>query len=132
MPNWRTTYADPEFSAWLSSPDPCAGETRSQLLRRAVSNGDAARVVRFYQGFEREGHASAGHQRAHQPRPTAAGGRPIYSRDEIKQLYEKRRLRQIDDRQWSAIESDIFAAGREGRVAGALNLTDGTAVSRLR
>jgi hypothetical protein len=99
-------------------------------LRRAVGNGDAARVVRFYRGYQQEGHVPAGHQRAAQSRPAA--GRPIYSRDEIKQLYEKRRLGQIDDRKWSAIESDIFAAGREGRVAGALNLTDGTAVSRLR
>jgi hypothetical protein len=37
LPDWRATYADPEFSAWLQSPDPYAGETRSQLLRRAVA-----------------------------------------------------------------------------------------------
>jgi hypothetical protein len=98
-------------------------------LRNAVAAGDAGRVAAIYRGFEREGHHAPAHQsRAAQSRP---GGRPIYSREQIKQLYEKRRLGHITDARWAQIESDIFAAGREGRVVGALSLVDGTAMSRL-
>jgi hypothetical protein len=132
LPGWRATYADPDFADWLSAPDDYSAATRSQLLRHAVANGDASRVAAIYRGFQREAHAPAGHQRAAQSRPAATGGRPIYSREQIKQLYEQRRLGQINDAKWGPLEADIFAAGREGRVVGALNLSDGTALSRLR
>ena len=131
VPNWHEVYGDPRFSQWLSEQDPYNDGTRSQHLRRAVAAGDASRVVRFYAGFQREVHGAPAYQsRAAQSRP--GGGRPIYSREQIKQLYEQRRLGQIDDRRWNQIEADIFAAGREGRVAGAISLSDGTAMSRLR
>jgi hypothetical protein len=127
IPGWREIYADPAFSQWLQSQDPYAGETRSQLLRQAVAAGDASRVVRFYQGFEREAHhAPAGHQRAAQSRP----GGNIYT--QIADLYKRRRDGHIPDARWAQIEPDIFAAGREGRVVGALSLVDGIAMSRLR
>jgi hypothetical protein len=133
VPNWHEVYGDPRFSQWLSEQDPYNDGTRSQHLRRAVAAGDASRVVRFYQGFLAEAthHASAAHQRAHQSRQTASGNR-IYSRDEIKRLYEARRLGQIDDKRWGPLEADIFAAGRESRIAGAINPVDGTEMSRLR
>jgi hypothetical protein len=88
--------------------------------------------VAIYKGFEREGHASAGYARASQSRQTASGAKPLYSREQIKRLYEQHRLGHISDARWAQIEPDIFAASREGRVVGALNLTDGTAMSRLR
>src|SRR6516165_3788512 len=54
VPNWRDVYQNPAFSQWLSSPDDYSGATRSQLLRNAVANGDAHRVVQFYRGFQQE------------------------------------------------------------------------------
>jgi hypothetical protein len=131
IPSWRETYSNPQFSSWLSQPDPYAGETRSQLLRRAVAAGDAHRVVRFYQGFMQEAghHAPAGHQRAPQSRPAATGGN-VYTR--LANFYKQRRDGRINDANWARREADIIAAGREGRVIGALNLTDGTEMSRLR
>jgi hypothetical protein len=77
-------------------------------------------VVAIYRGFEREGHASAGYARASQSRQTASGAKPLYSREQIKRLYEQHRLGQISDARWAQIEPDIFAASREGRVVGAL------------
>jgi hypothetical protein len=131
IPDWRTTYADPAFSDWLQSPDPYAAETRSALLRRAVAAGDAHRVVRFYQGFMQEaGHHAPARQHASRPRWGASGGN-IYTRSQIADLYKRRRDGLIGDAAWARQEADIFAAGREGRVVGALNLTDGTALSRL-
>jgi hypothetical protein len=76
--------------------------------------------------------APAGHQRAHQSRPTATGGRPIYTRQQITDFYKQRRDGHISDADWARREADIVAAGREGRIAGALNLVDGTELSRLR
>jgi hypothetical protein len=133
VPTWREIYQNPRFSSWLSEPDPYAGEARSQLLRRAVAAGDAHRVVRFYQGFlQAAGHHAPARQHASQSRQTATGTKPIYTRPQIAKLYEERRLGRIDDTRWGPLEADIFAASREGRVAAALNLVDGTAMSRLR
>jgi hypothetical protein len=131
--DWRSTYADPQFSSWLSESDPYAEETRSQLLRRAVAAGDASRVVRFYQGFLTEAghHAPAYQSRASQSRQTATGGN-IYTRAQIAKFYEARRKGEISDADWARREADIFAASRQGRVAGALSLVDGTEMSRLR
>jgi hypothetical protein len=130
IPHWRGIFANPRFADWLESPDDYSAATRSQLLRNAVAAGDGGRVAAIYKGFQREGHAPA-RQHAAQSRSVGTSGKPIYSREQIKQLYEQHRLGQIDDRRWNQIEADIFAAGREGRVVGALSLVDGTAMSRL-
>jgi hypothetical protein len=133
LPGWRDVYNDARFSAWLSSHDPYNGVPRTQLLRQAVNAGDANRVVRFYQGFLNEigRYAPAGQQRASQPRQSAASGSRVYTRPQIADLYKQRREGRIDDARWARIEADIVAAGAQGRVAGALNLRDGTAMSRI-
>ena len=128
VPSWRDVYQDPGFSSWLSEPDDFSGTTRSQLLRNAVANGDAARVVRFYQGFQQEaGHHAPANQRSRRS-PQASGN--IYTRPQIKSLYEQRRLGRINDQKWAPLEADIVAAGREGRVVGAIHPVDGTEMSR--
>ena len=127
VPSWRDVYQDPRFSSWLSQPDEFSGATRSQLLRNAVANGDAFRVVRFYQGFLAE--AGQSQYRSYQSRRSPQASGKIYSRGEIKQLYESRRLGGIDAAKWGAIENDIIAAGREGRIVGAVG-PDGTEMSR--
>jgi hypothetical protein len=115
--DWRTTYADPRFANWLAEPDGYSGAVRSRLLRDAVAKGDANRVAAIYAGFQREAgqRAPAGQQRSYQSSP-AATGKPLYSREQIKQLYEQRRRGAINDANWARIEADIIAAGREGRV----------------
>jgi hypothetical protein len=128
VPSWRDIYSDPAFSQWLSLPDEYSGQTRSQLLRNAVANSDAARVVRFYQGFQQEaGHHAPANQRSRRS-PQASGN--IYTRPQIKSLYEQRRLGRINDQKWAPLEADIVAAGREGRVVGAIHPVDGTEMSR--
>jgi hypothetical protein len=130
LPQWRQVYANPEFSDWLQSPDPYAGEPRSYLLRRAVAAGDSNRVVRFYQGFLAEhGHAPAG-QRSYQPRPAASSGN-VYTRQQIANLYERRRKGEINDANWAKWEAEIFAAANQGRIAGALD-RDGNKLTELR
>ena len=117
VPAWRDVFQNPAFSAWLSAPDEYSGAVRSQMMRHAVDVGDVGRVVRFYQGFlAQDRGAPAGQQRAQQSRPAATGAKPIYSREQIKRLYEQRRLGHISDANWARQEADIVAAGREGRV----------------
>jgi hypothetical protein len=128
--DWRATYADPRFADWLESPDDYSAATRSQLLRNAVAAGDAGRVAAIYRGYQRKTHAPAGHQRASQSRPAATGGN-LYTRQQITDLYKRRRDGLIGDAAWARQEADIVRAASEGRVVGALNLTDGTALSRL-
>jgi hypothetical protein len=114
LPDWRAIYSNPAFSQWLSMPDEYGGTTRSHLLRAAVQAGDTARVIAFYRGFH---HAPAGPTRQQaRSRSPATGGRPIYTREQIKRLYDQRRHGGISDANWAKVEADIIAAGREGRV----------------
>jgi hypothetical protein len=116
VPGWQTTYADQRFAAWLSAPDDYSGAARSQLLRDAVNKGDGARVAAIYRGFQQEvGQRAPAYQRT-QSRQPASGAKPVYSREQIKHLYEQRRLGRISDTTWARQEADIIAAGREGRV----------------
>jgi hypothetical protein len=130
VPDWRTIYADSRFADWLARPDDYSGGIRSQLMRHAVANGDVSRVVAFYRGFQRAGHAPAAqYGRTFQSRPAAIGGQ-ILTRPQIAMLYERRRKGEISDADWARTEAQIFAAANAGRVAGALG-PDGTEVSRL-
>jgi hypothetical protein len=130
VPNWRDVYQNPAFSQWLSSPDDYSGATRSQLLRNAVANGDAHRVVQFYRGFQQEAGQPQYRSRGSSARASASGSN-IYTRKQIQNLYERRRKREFSDAQWKNIEAGIFAAANEGRIAGALD-RDGNKLTELR
>jgi hypothetical protein len=127
VPNWREIYANPAFAEWLSSPDPYSGGVRSQLMRNAVANGDAHRVVQFYKGFLAQHGATA---RGSSPRRTAPSG-TIYTRQQIADLYERRRKHEFTDATWAKWEAEIMAAANQGRIAGALD-KDGNKLTELR
>jgi hypothetical protein len=129
IPNWRDIYADPRFSSWLSMQDDYSGGIRSQLMRNAVANGDARRVVQFYRGFQQE--AGQPQYQSRQSRQPATGAKRIYSREDIRRLYEQRRLGHINDAAWARTEQEIFNAANEGRIAGALD-RDGNKLTELR
>jgi hypothetical protein len=129
VPSWRDVYQDPRFSSWLSQPDDFSGTTRSQLLRNAVANGDATRVVRFYQGFVAE--AGQPQYRSRQSAGAASGGSRVYTRPQIQNLCERRRKGEFNDATWAKWEQEIFAAANQGRIAGALD-RDGNKLTELR
>jgi hypothetical protein len=107
VPGWRQTWADPQWRQWLDY----SGRSRRELINHAAETGDAARVARFFQ----QPPASQG-GRSYRARQPATGAKPIYSREDIRRLYEQRRHGAISDARWAQIETDIIAAGREGRV----------------
>jgi hypothetical protein len=104
---------------------------RSQLLRDAVNRGDASRVAAIYSGYRQDaGYSAPAAQQRTQSRPAATGGN-IYTRQQIADLYERRRKGEIDAATWAKWEPAIIKAANEGRIAGALD-RDGNKLTELR
>jgi len=124
VPNFREIDRDPRWLQWLTGRDALSGQIRQQLLDDAVAKGNDGRVIAFFRGFLQE--AAAG--RHGQP-GQAAGGKPIYTRAQITQMASLRRKGVYSDAEWAAWEAELIAAGREGRVIGALD-ADGLSITR--
>lgn len=145
IPDYREIDRNPRWHRWLLGIDVLSGRVRQTLLNEAISAGAAPRVVWFFKSFLSEevatGHveSASDSQLAPAPRePTisltslaapgrarpATGGdaslptdKPIYTRAQIKGLYEMHRKGAYTGREaeWARLEADIFAAQREGR-----------------
>jgi hypothetical protein len=146
VPNYRDIDRDPRWHRWLLGIDVLSGRVRQQLLNEAISSAQAPRVISFFRGFLNE-EAATGHNEpapvSHQAAPPrepavnlaslaapgrarpATGGdamlppeRPIYTRAQIRQLYEQHRRGAYVGREaeWARQDADIIAAGREGRI----------------
>jgi hypothetical protein len=51
--------------------------------------------------------------------------KPIYTRAQIADLYERHRRAYVNrEAEWARQEADIIAAGREGRILGAVDVLD--------
>ena len=138
VPDWRSINNDPRFHSWLLMPDTYSGIIRDRLLKDAAAAASAQRVINIFRGFLREagaaGQAPAGQtptssapQRASRRAPS---GQRIYDRSEITRMWNLRRQGKIDDQAWLRWEYELVAAGRDGRIAGALSLDDGIPRSR--
>jgi len=124
VPNWRQINADERFHSWLLQPEPYSGIIRDRLLKDAAHSANALRVASFFKGFLREAGAAG-----RTPQRRAPSGKPIYTRGQILQMATMRRQGKIDDAAWARWEYELIAAGREGRIVGALDI-DGIPVSR--
>jgi hypothetical protein len=125
VPNWREINVSEQFHRWLSMPEPYSGIIRDRLLKDATAAVDPRRVIRFFQGFLREAGqpVQPGQPVSVLPGrypPVQSSGRQI-SRDQILQMASLRRQGKIDDQTWARWERELFAAGREGRIPGALD-----------
>jgi len=127
VPDWRSINNDPRFHSWLLMPDTYSGIIRDRLLKDAAAAASAQRVINIFRGFLRE--AGAAGQAPAGRASRASSGKPVYSRGQIAQMASMRRRGQIGDAEWAKWEHEIVAAGREGRIRGALNI-DGVPVSR--
>jgi hypothetical protein len=145
VPDYREIDRNPRWHRWLLGIDVFTGRVRQTLLNDAIAAASAPRVISFFNGFKAE-EAATGHiepvstsRQASAPRDPAialaslatpgrarpaTGGdaslpsdKPIYTRAQVKQLYEQHRKGVYVGREaeWARIEADMFAAQREGR-----------------
>jgi hypothetical protein len=121
VPNYREIDRDPRWHRWLLGVDTYTGQSRQALLNIAIADNSAARVVALFNGFLQE---AGDTQQSPPARGQAAGrrssGKPIYSRDDIKRMYEQHRKGAWTGREveWQRLEHELIAAGREGRILG--------------
>lgn len=141
LPNWREVNTNQEFLDWLRLPDPYSGAIRHDMLKAAYAQGDAHRVLAFFNGFLSEEAAVApvgGEPDKSVTRvpkvplqdlaapgraKTAAAGsapaeKPIITRAQVAAFYADvaaGRYRGRDDAKNKA-EAEIFAAQRDGRI----------------
>lgn len=143
LPQWRQMNRDPGFLDWLSLPDPFSGGIRHDMLKEAYAQGNANRVLAFFNGYlaqeaavapaEREPDnstaqqvqkvplaslAAPGRAKAAATEVPAGNEKPIISRAQIAAFYAdvaagKYRTRPEDKAKTEAV---IFSATREGRV----------------
>jgi hypothetical protein len=118
----REIDQDPEWYRWLLGIDHLSGQIRQRLLNDAVASGNADRVVAFCKGFQQE---QGGAHAASVPSRRTRSEKPIYTRDQIRDLYAAHQKGAFIGREseWARLEADIFAAQREGRVQGPPYLT---------
>lgn len=142
LPNWREMNTNEVFLDWLSLPDPYSGAIRHDMLKAAYAQGNASRVMAFFNGFLAEEAAVAPAKAEPDTLETttvpkvplqnlAAPGRaktaaaapapaekPIFTRAQIAAFYAdvaagKYRGKDADK---NKAEAAIFAAQREGRI----------------
>jgi hypothetical protein len=51
LPTWRDLNSNSDFLDWLRLPDPYSGAIRHDMLKAAYAQGDARRVLAFFNGF---------------------------------------------------------------------------------
>jgi hypothetical protein len=144
VPNWQELNEDQGFLEWLDQVDPFSGHKRGALLNQAYKSHDGPRVVAFFNGYLKE-HATvtppaapaapaaptpaAPQKRLDQlvvpgtPKTGAAStqdgsGKRVWSRAEIGSFYSEVQAGRFKGtpEQRKALEADIFAAQREGRI----------------
>jgi hypothetical protein len=142
VPKWQELNEDQGFLEWLDQVDPFSGHKRGALLDQAYKAHDGPRVVAFFSGYQKE-HAAvtpppppaAQAQPAAQPQrkledlvapgtpksgaavaPDGSGKR-VFTRADISKFYADCTAgRYKDPAKRAAMEAEIFAAQREGRI----------------
>jgi hypothetical protein len=112
-PGWRGIVNTAHFADWLTRISRGPWRSRQEEFDAAVQAGNSAPVVRLLQEFAE--------YRSRSQSLMSRGGR-VYSREQVRQAYERRRRGQYSDDEWRRVEHDIIAAGREGRISGGLAL----------
>jgi hypothetical protein len=139
---WRDDNTSPEYLQWLQEPDPYSGEQRHTLLNRAFESNDLARVAAFFEGYRTEAAVlnTAGQQEAQPARspqvrmdtlvapgtprggstPGKERGKRQWTQAQIAEFYRSKTngafRGDAAGKKLAALEADIFAAQREGRI----------------
>jgi len=141
LPNWRDLNTNEEFLSWLQLPDAYSGDIRHNMLKAAYAQGNAHRVLAFFNGFLAEEAAVAPAQAEPDYSTTtvpkvplqnfAAPGRaktaasahapaekPNISRAQVASFYADVAAGRYRgrDAEKNKLEAQIFDAQREGRI----------------
>lgn len=141
LPSWRELNTNEDFLNWLRLPDPYSGVIRHDMLKAAYAQGNAHRVLAFFNGFLAEEAAVAPAQREPDVSVTtvpkvplqnlAAPGRaktaaaapapaekPIFTRAQIAAFYADVASGKYRGRDAEKLRNEtmIFEAQREGRI----------------
>jgi hypothetical protein len=125
VPDYREIEDNPAFHRYLLGIHPLTGQIRQQILNDAIAQGDAGRVKAFFDGFRSESHvshSSADRGPARQQRGRVQTSGRIWSRDQVKAAYEAHRKGRLVGDAWARTESEIVAAGAEGRIRGGVDI----------
>lgn len=139
VPDWQSQDKDPGFLEWLDQTDPYSGQQRGYLLKAAMSQNDAPRVVLFFQTYRNENAAltpptptppaaeppvkletmvAPGTPRAAGAGAQDVGNKRIWTTNEINAFYRDcsagKYVKNVQRR--NEIERDIFSAQAEGRI----------------
>lgn len=125
IPDWMAVNDDPDFHAWLSEVDELTGAQRQSILSAAEEQRDADRVARFFKAFKKvqeNKQAVAETSLDSQVAPVTSRveappkGKKLWTRAEVADFYARDRRNEFSADEAAAIESEIQAAVREGRI----------------
>jgi len=133
VPDWQIIDQDPRFTAYLDEVDEMSGQPRRAFFNDADARNDAERIARFFKGFRV---ATQPQQQAPVEKPQlpsrmgveyqlapesgkasdAPPGKRMWTQGDIRQFYADARKGRFSPKDFAAIESDIWAAQRDGRL----------------
>jgi TolA-binding protein len=136
VPEWRTINVSQQFVDWLEIPDIMSGVARKHGLTQAFGVGDGTRVAGIFKRFiEEDSRARStapapAHQAQVDPATLIAPGSPrgtggeapnsasgeIWTEQQIDDFYSRVQRKRIKPEEAAAIEAQILAAVRDGRV----------------
>ena len=124
VPDWREIDSSPEFIEWLQS-----SRARVSLVKEGMANFDVdaiADIFEQYKALTGKGQTQATAEparnlerkvapsRGKSPTPPASTEKRIWTRSEIAQVFRDRR--KYSQKEFDALQREIFSAQREGRV----------------
>lgn len=127
-PDWRLINKDPQFDLWLKGNEGFSGIPMQSFLVNAYEERDAATTARYFVQFQglQTSPPNLNQDVVSEivPLPQGGGGppivhnKPIYTPASIAQFFKDRGLGKFKGKEAEAeaIEADIFAAQKEGRI----------------
>lgn len=124
VPDWREIDSSPEFIEWLQS-----SRARVTLVKEGMANFDVdaiADIFEQYKALTGKGQTQATAEparnlerkvapsRGKSPTPPASTEKRVWTRSEIAQVFRDRR--KYSQKEFDALQREIFSAQREGRV----------------
>lgn len=130
VPEWQVIDTDDNFTAFLDEADELSGRSRRFFFQEADKHMDAARVAKFFRAFKGNSTAptapvvpagpsaiDAMLQPSSNRTSEAPQGKRFWTQADIRKFYVDVRQGRFTPQESKRIESDIFAAQRENRMA---------------